>query len=237
MKRFWDKAEPQADAAGWVIHLDGRPVRLPGGPILSVPRAPLADAIAVEWRAAGERKGGEMSWHDVPLTRLAGTAQERILPDPGPVAEGIARYGESDLLCYRATHPQPLVQRQEHAWQPLLDWAADTYAAPLRVSAGITHVAQDPVALAALHRAVQAHDPWELAALGLAVPDLGSVVLGLALSAGRITAADAHRLATLDEAWQEEQWGQDDEATARRANQARDIALAGRFLALHRGNA
>lgn len=234
MKRFWDHAVAVArPEGGHAVLLDGRPLRLPGGAPLATRSAPLAEAIAAEWQAAGERKGGEMTMEQVPLTRLLGTAQERVAADPAPVIEGLARYAETDLLCYRGDDPR-LAALQAREWQPLLDWAAAAHGAPLTVTAGLMPVAQPPASLAALRAAVAAHAAEELAALGLAVPALGSLVLGLALSAGRLAAAEAHRLAVLDETFQEERWGADEQALARRARMAADVALAERFLALLR---
>jgi chaperone required for assembly of F1-ATPase len=166
------------------------------------------------------------------LTRLAGTAQQRIAPDPAPTIDAIARYAESDLLCYRADTPPALVERQTREWQPWLDWAAQRYDAPLRVSSGVAYVKQHRGAIAALRTAVAALDVPALTALGIAVPALGSLVLGLALAEGRLDAATAHALGTLDELFQAEAWGEDAEAAARRANIAADIALAERFLRL-----
>lgn len=234
MKRFWDRAQARAEGAHWLVALDGKPVRLPGGPPLLLPARPLAEAVAEEWQRAGGAKGGEMSYDDLPLTRLAGTAQERIAPDPEPVALELARYGESDLLCYRAAHPAALVARQHAAWQPWLDWAATRYGAPLRTTTDLRHIPQDPEALAALAAAVAAHPPHGLAALGIAVPALGSLVLGLALAEGALDAAEAHAIAHLDETLQAETWGPDDEAEARLANLGADIAVAARLLALLR---
>ncbi len=170
----------------------------------------------------------------MPLTRLAGTVQERIAPDPEPVALELARYGESDLLCYRAEGPEALVQRQHALWQPWLDWAEREYGARLRVTAGVVHVAQDPQAMAALAQAVAALAPPALAALGLAVPALGSLVLGLAMAAFRLDADTACTLAALDETFQAERWGRDDEAEARRRCIREEVAVAGTFLALSR---
>ncbi len=232
MKRFWDEASLRASADGHTILLDDRPMHLPGGGVLTVPTRPLADAIAAEWRAAGGAKGGEMTFADTPLTRLAGTAQERIAPDPGPTAEAIAAYGETDLLCYRAERPQALVARQVREWQPWLDWAALAYDAPLRATSGIGHVRQSEAALSALRHAVEALGPWRLAGLGIAVPALGSLVLGLALAEGRLDPARAHALASLDELFQAEQWGDDPEAASRRRRVGEDVALAGRFMEL-----
>ena len=235
MKRFWDGVTIAPGEEGFAILLDGRPVRLPGGTPLAVPGLPLAETIAAEWRdVAGGAKGGTLSWDQLPLTRIAGTAQERIAPDPGPVVDGIARYGESDLLCYRAEHPMGLVLLQAKSWQPWLDWAAQRFGARLTVIEGVTHVAQPETALRALHAAVAAYDPHTLAALGVAVPALGSLVLGLALAEGALDAATAHGLATLDEAWQAEQWGEDAEEVIRRRALGSDVEAVGRFMAVSR---
>ena len=235
MKRFWKSAAVAPGSGGFGVTLDGRPVRLPGGTPLNVPTAPLAEAIAEEWtRAAGGARGGEMTFAEVPLTRLAGTALERIAPDPEPTVAAIAKYAETDLLCYRAEEPR-LAAEQAEAWEPLLDWAALQLDAPLRSTAGLMPVAQDPSAIAALRRAVAAHGAIELAALGVLVPSLGSLVLGLAVVRDRLESAEAHRLASLDETFQEQLWGVDAEALARRQRVAAEVALAARLVALARG--
>ena len=234
MKRFWDTATIARTDDGYAILLDGKTMHLPGGAVLRVDAEPLASAIAEEWQTAGGGKGGEMSFADTPLTRLAGTAQQRIAPDPAPTVDAIARYAESDLLCYRAERPAELVVRQTRAWQPWLDWAALTYDAPLRVGSGIAYVKQHRGSVAALRGVVAALDVAALAALGVAVPALGSLVLGLAVAEGRLDAATAHALGALDELFQAEAWGEDAEAAARRATIAADIALAARFLQLTR---
>ena len=235
MKRFWSTATAERLEDSYQVLLDGRPVRLPSGAALALPTALLAAAVADEWQLAGGRPGGEMGWDMVPLTRLVGTAQERIAPDPAAVADALARYGESDLLCYRAERPEALVRRQERAWQPWLDWAADRYGARLVPTTGIVHQPQDPAALAALRQALGEQDALALAALGIAVPALGSLVLGLALADGALDAGMAHALAMLDETFQAEQWGEDAEAARRRERVGEDIAVAGRLLRLARG--
>jgi chaperone required for assembly of F1-ATPase len=169
------------------------------------------------------------------LTRLAGTAIERIAPDPAPTIDAIARYGETDLLCYRAETPPKLVQRQHLQWQPWLDWAALTYDAPLRTATGVAYVKQHHDSIAALRRAVAALDIDAVAGLGIAVPALGSLVLGLALAAGEIDAEAAFRLGALDELFQAEQWGEDHEAVDRRTGMLADIVLAARYIDLTRG--
>lgn len=235
MKRFWNHAEiapgPEND---YLILLDGKPMHLPGGVPLRVRGAALARAIAAEWDAAGGAQGGEMSFADTPLTRFAGTAQERIAPSPDGMIEALARYAETDLLCYHAASPPALVERQARLWQPWIDWAALAYDAPLRVGKGVIRVAQDTQSLRALRRALAAYDPAMLAGLSVAVPALGSLVLGLALAEGRIDPDEAHALAALEELFQAELWGRDPEAERRRQAIADDIASAARFMELAR---
>jgi chaperone required for assembly of F1-ATPase len=236
VKRFWDTASVQWTENGHRILLDGKPMRLPSGAPLVVGPARLARGIAEEWQAAGGTKGGEMSFTDTPLTRLAGTALERIAPDPAPTIDAIARYGETDLLCYRAETPRKLVERQHQKWQPWLDWAALAHDAPLRVATGVAYVKQHHDSVAALRRAVAALDVDALAGLGIAVPALGSLVLGLALAAGEMDADTAYTLGALDELFQAEQWGEDDEAVDRRTSMRADIVLAARYIDLTRGD-
>ena len=236
MRRFWETVTIDAFASGYAILLDGKPMRLPGGDVLRVAAEPLARAIAEEWQAAGGGIGGEMSFADTKLTGLAGTAQQRVAPDPAPTIDALARYAESDLLCYRAEAPEALVRRQARAWQPWLDWAALTYDAPLRVGTGIAYVKQQRDSVAALRRAVAALDMPGLTALGVVVPALGSLVLGLALAEGRLDAATALALGCLDELFQAEAWGEEADAAARRRAIGEDIALAARFLALARAS-
>ena len=234
VKRFWDRATAEPVAGGYAILLDGRPMHLPGGPTLHLAHPPLANAIAAEWQHAGDGKGGEMSFADTPLTRLAGTAQGRIAAAPGPTADAIARYGETDLLCYRAAAPEALVRRQEAAWQPWLEWAERRHGAQLRVTSGIVAIRQHRGSVAALRAAVGGLDLWALAALGVAVPALGSLGLGLALAEQLLDPAGAHALGALDELFQAEQWGEDAAAAARRQAVADDIAVAARMIALTR---
>jgi chaperone required for assembly of F1-ATPase len=234
MIRFWQIAECVPDDGAWSVRLDAKPLHIPGGVRLRLPTAALGDAVAAEWQAAGGAKGGQTSYDDLPLTRLSGTWQERVDPDPEPTALGICRYGETDLLCYRAATPEALVHRESEAWDPWLGWLLRTHGAALRVTTGVLHIAQDADALAALAAAVEAQPTPVLAALGVAVPALGSAVLGLAMAEGALAPDVAYDLSVLDDTYQAELWGHDAEAQARAARVRADVLLAGRFIALTR---
>lgn len=238
MLRFWDNATVAPRKQGWTVLLDGKPLRIPGaargGQELVLAAPALADAIAAEWQAAGGQKGDTVALDSVPLTRLAGTAQDRVAPAPGPVALALAAYAESDLLCYRAQHPQALAIRQAQEWQPWLDWLEQAHGVRLDIAEGIVHRAQNPDALARIASVYHGLDPWVLAALGIAVPAMGSAVLGLALACGDLDAPTAYAVSSLDELFQMEKWGEDAEAAHRRQQVREDLGLAEHFIRLSR---
>jgi len=230
MKRFYREAIAAPTEHGFGVMLDGKPLRTPGKNLLIVPNQTLATAIAAEWQG----QGATIKPLALPLTRLVSTAIDRVASRRHEVIAEIAKYAGTDLLCYRAAEPRELAERQRAAWQSLLDWAQERYDAPLQVTESITPVTQAPAALAAIERAVAAQDSMMLVALHLATTASGSVVIGLALLAGRLSPEDAFTAAELDESFQIERWGEDAEQAKRRAGLKEDIALAARFAALLR---
>jgi chaperone required for assembly of F1-ATPase len=232
MKRFWDTASVVQEGGSFSIRLDGRPMRLPGTEPLALGSAALAEAIGCEWQEAGGLKGGDFAADDLPLTRLAATAQQRISPDPHPTIDALAKYAENDLLCYHAAFPEDLVALQEARWRPLLAQAVQSYGAELRVMFGVMPQPQPPEAVASLRRVLAACTADELAGLGSLVPATGSLVLGLFLAEGRLDAKEVTELAFLDHDYQAEKWGLDADAVARRAAVASEIAQATRYIRL-----
>ncbi len=225
MKRFYKEAMV---GEGNRILLDGRPVRTPGRAPLALPNARLAEAIAEEWNAQGET----IDPLAMRLTGLANAAIDRIAPDPAGFAAGLAAYGESDLLCYRAEGPAPLVARQAASWDPILAWAQARYDVAFEIVTGILHKQQPADTAGRLAAAVEARGPFELAGLSHLVTVSGSLIVALALAEGAIGLEPAWAAATLDEHWQAEQWGEDEEAAKALAGRRADFAAAARFLGL-----
>ncbi|WP_336969935.1 ATP12 family chaperone protein [Sphingobium aromaticiconvertens] len=230
MKRFYKGVTAVAGAEGWHIALDGRPVRTPARALLLLPTAALAQAVADEWDAQGE----QVLPQTMNFTGLANAAIDQVAPNHASFAAGIAAYGQSDHLCYRAEAPATLVARQAEAWEPLLDWARTRYDIAFRVTQGIIHVAQPPETLTRLSAVVAAFDPFTLAGLATLVALSGSLVCGLALVDGDHDLDVIWQAAEIDEAWQVEQWGEDAEAAARSARRALDFSMARAFCAMTR---
>lgn len=224
MKRFW-KEVAVADGA---ILLDGRAVRTPARAPLILPTPALAEAIADEWRAVGE----EIDPRAMPLTGYANAAIDKIGPDTAAFAAGLALYGETDLLCYRAENPPQLAMRQAEIWDPLLDWARKRYDIAFVVTVGIVHRAQPPETLARLSAAIAARRAFELAALSPIVTIGGSLVVALMLAENALTPDAAFEATHLDELWQAELWGEEWMAADARALRRADFASADRLLRL-----
>ena len=225
MKRFYQDAAVVAGESGFEIRLDGRPVRTPARAQLALPTHRLAEAVAEEWRAQGD----VVDPRSMPFTGLANGAIDQIAPNRESFAAGIARYAESDLLCYRAEGPAELVAREAAAWDPLLDWAMARYDVAFRVTQGIIPVAQPDETLARLTAVVTAFDPFTLAGLSTLVTLSGSLVCGLAVVEGGHDADLIWTAAEIDEAWEVEQWGDDKEAAARSAQRRHEFAMARAF--------
>jgi chaperone required for assembly of F1-ATPase len=228
MKRFYKEAAARSGDGGHQILLDERPVKTPARQPLAVPSERLGQAIAAEWQSQGE----EVDARSMPLTGLANAAIDRVAPDKEAFARGLASYGESDLLCYRAEAPAALVVRQSEMWDPLLAWARRRFDINFEVVSGIMHRPQPRNTLDQLSQAVAARNAWELAALSPLVTVGGSLVLALALYEGEIDLETAWSAATLDEQWQLEQWGADAEAEKALEGRRRDFEAAYRFLKL-----
>jgi chaperone required for assembly of F1-ATPase len=223
MKRFWKNVTVDAERG---VRLDDRPVRTPGRAPLLLPTDMLAEAIAEEWRAITD----EIDPRAMPLTGLANAAIDRIAPDPAAFAAGLAAYGESDLLCYRADSPPDLVARQAALWDPPLDWARDRYDVHFEIVTGVMHRPQPEATIERLGTAIAARHAFELAPLSPIVTITGSLVLALALAERAMDAESVWAAANLDEDWQAEQWGEDDLAVKTREAHQREFEAAARSL-------
>ena len=229
-KRFWKVADVDEAGAGFRVLLDGRPVRTPL-------KAPLACQRA-RWPrrspANGTRRRDEIDPAAMPVTRSANAAIDKVTAQRAEVAAMLAGYGETDLLCHRAEAPEALRDQQNKAWDPVLDWAAARFDAPLNVVSGVLPAAQPEVSLANLSKAVHAYAPFSLTALHDLVTLSGSLVLGLSVAEGETRPETAWELSRIDENWQVSQWGADAEAEKMAAHKRAAFLHAARFLGLCR---
>ncbi|WP_417823607.1 ATP12 family chaperone protein [Thalassospira lucentensis] len=230
INRFYKKADAAVDdsGAGWRVQLDGRSVKTPAKADFLLPSEVLAREIAAEWDAQGEK----ILPHTMPIMQRAATAIDRVRPNRPIVVAELTGYGRSDLLCYRASFPTDLIERQAKAWQPLLDWVAQELGIELIVTEGVMPVSQNEDALARIQGLIDGFDDYYLTALHNLTTVSGSVIIGLAVMHGRISAQEASECALLDEEYSIENWGEDFEAIERRDRHRAEILATGRYLEL-----
>lgn len=225
-KRFYKEAAVKERDGGFAVTLDGRGIRTPGKREMIVPTADLAAAIAAEWDAQGEH----IDPGTMPLTRIVNSSIDAVEEHAREVAGDIAAFAGSDLICYRAESPDALVRRQADAWNPILAWARRELGAEFVLRAGLMPIAQPLEALDAVRRTLADVDPLSLAALHVLTTISGSALLAIAHWQGLLSAEEAWRASTVDETWQREQWGRDEEAEAHAALRRAEFDAASRCL-------
>ena len=227
-QRFYKEVNITQSKNGFIIELDGRPVKTPlGKPQLLVSKS-LAEVVAYEW--SSQKK--IISPENMPMNGYANTAIDRIGANRQSILEEVLNFAETDLLCYRSDQPKALVSRQNNFWQPLLDWAADTLAVKLEVTFGVLPLKQSTEAIEALANLLQSLDDMELAGIASLTNICGSVILALAVAKGRIDVKQAFDCSQLDVIFQNEQWGVDDEIKKHQLDLEKDLTSSALFLSL-----
>ncbi|TNJ40729.1 ATP12 family chaperone protein [Phaeobacter sp. B1627] len=209
-KRFWTSVDVETTDGGFAVTLDGRRVKTPAKTTLLVPSQSMAQAIASEWDAQQD----VVNPLSMPNTRSANAALDKVRPQFSEVADMLAEYGDSDLLCYRAESPEELVARQTEFWDPALDWANEALGARLLPRSGLLHAPQDEAALQILRGRVHEMTAFQLAAFHDLVGLSGSLILGFAATKAWRPLDEIWSISRLDEHWQAEIWGVDEEAQA-----------------------
>jgi len=220
-KRFYTRTDIAEAEGGFAITLDGKPIRTPSGRIVIVPIRALADKVAAEWEAQQEI----IDPLAMPLTRFANSVVESVVDRASLVRDDVAKYLHSDLLFYRAGHPAGLVEREATHWDGVLYWVADTFGAHFILAEDISPVRQPEQAVEAARGALPL-EPWSIAAMHVVTTLTGSALLALALRHGKLNPDQVWAAAHVDEDWNAEQWGADEEAAALRAARLVDFRAA-----------
>ena len=230
MRRMFKTAEVTETGGGYAVALDGKPMRTPAGHAFVAPTRALAEAVAAEWRAQGEK----VDPRTMPMTQFVATALDRVSVERERIVRDLAAFADTDLLCHRDEETVRLAERQQTEWQPLLDWATEALEARFVLASGVMPVDQPPETLAAIRKRVADLDDLGLVALQTLAGACGSIVLAFAVAEGRLSAEEAHRLSRVDEDYQIERWGEDYEAADRRVAVHADMLAAEKLLSLAR---
>jgi len=228
IKRFYKAVSIDECDGGYGVYLDGRQARTMMRKPLAAPSKSLAEAVAGEWDA----QAAFIDRHTMPLTRLLSASIDGGEAAAGEWRQEILKYLGSDLLCYRASEPQTLVERQRDCWDPYLDWLRGEFGAALAVTTGVMTISQPKAALAPLEKALAGVAPHTLFVLKTATAISGSAILALALWRNAFPSAAIFEASRLDERFQQERWGEDADAFTREQNLRREFDAVTRFFEL-----
>ncbi len=232
MKRFYKDASVIEADGGWQVALDGRGIKTQSGNPQVVRSRILADAMNDEWAAQGEK----IDPHSFRLRDQTDYAIDHVARDPDEVIDKLIGFAETDTLCYRADPEDALFKRQQEEWEPLLAAYEQRHGIRLHRISGIMHRTQPEDSIARLRQNLAALDPFTLA--GLFTMASLSASLAIALEVVETKNADPEKLwgaASLEEEWQAELWGRDEQAEELRDKRREEFLNAVHWLRLARG--
>lgn len=224
-KRFWKNAEVVVVDGGFNVTLDGHAVRTPSKAPMHIAYRKIAEQIAAEWMAQKE----EVDPATMPATRMVNSIVDKVSVNRDAIIEMLTEYAGSDLICYRSLSPQELIEEQAAVWDPLMDWSATVMNAPMVSTYGVMFVEQDETSISVYRKRLAAMNNYQLAGVHDLITISGSVVITFALLSNHITMDQAWIGATVDEAWQEKQWGTDEEAQDALKRKRKDLEFAYKF--------
>ena len=224
MRRFYKTAL----AENCKVMLDGRELKTPARSLLCLPNMDLAQAIAEEWQAQGEKIDNSKMY----LTQIAMTTVDRVAFNRTLIIAELLRYLNTDLLCYRAPSPSDLVNLQTQEWQPILDWFKAEYELDLQTTQGVSPILQGSAADEFFLKEISNLNDFRLTILQVTTLALGSLLLAFAFIKAKLKGSQALKLSILDEEYQAKLWGEDPETLRRQGELLAEINAAQKFLEL-----
>ena len=228
MKRFYKDVTVAKLDGGWQVLLDGRGVKTPARAAQILPSEALAEALAGEWRAQGE----ELDPKTMPMRDLADYAIDQVTGQRKSIAEKLIRYAETDTLAYRASPDEPIFARQQELWEPILCAFEEDHGMQMPRTTGIMGAELSHETGAVLNDKALALDPFLLAALETLTSLAASLSIGWTALSEPEKATSLFDAANLEQDFQAEEWGWDQEATESRASKAASFEMAANFARL-----
>lgn len=233
MKRFYKMVSLGTGPDGHSILLDGKPVKTPLRNALTTPHKALADAILREWAAQQDKINPD----SMPLTQLLSTKIDRVPAERAIMTEGILKYLNTDLLCYRADHPPEIACRQAESWDPWLGWFEKKFGVALETTPSLKALRQPAAAHQKVQTHIQALNDDQFTILQLITPITGSLVLALAFVEQALAPQTAYEAARVEETYKaelydEKKYGPDPAQEKKDRAVLADLDAAAKFLDL-----
>lgn len=227
LKRFYKETSVAGQGTAWQALLDGRAVKTPGKAALGLPTKALAEAIAAEWAAQGE----EVLPDTMPLTQFSCSAIDRVAPAMGLIAAQVSAFAETDLIAYPTDKPKDLRAKQNALWDPALERLAALDWNIARTE-GLLPIDQDPDLKARAHAWLESKEPFALTAIASLIEASGSFFLTYLHAEGHMDADTLVAACTIEDRFNLEKWGAEEEAEELLARREVDLRAAAQMLDL-----
>lgn len=233
MKRFYKLVSTQGEPGGFSIRLDGKPVKVPSGAVMLAPSEDMASAIIREWAAQGEKIVPDT----MPLTQILTTRIDRVSRERAAMTDSLMKYFDTDLLCYRTEKPAELAKMQQESWDPFLGWFEEAFGTRPQTTTGLAALKQDAALHSAVLKRVSKMTDDVFTVLQLVSSLSGSLILGLAFCAGKITPEQVFDCAHVEEShkakiYNEDFYGPDPAEAKKREAMRADLEAAAVYLRL-----
>ncbi|MGB1360871.1 MAG: ATP12 family protein [Alphaproteobacteria bacterium] len=210
MKRFYKEVSISENEDGkYTILLDGKTIKTPVGGELLVPTEKLANLIASEWDNIADDE--DINPSNMEYMCYTSTATDKIAPNKDAVIEEMCSYAMNDVICYRNQSDGELYDMQFNAWNELYKWATDELNMPLEITYDLMPIEQDKQVYISAKEICQRMDEFELTSFADFVNHFGSFVIAYAVIKGNITVEAGFYKANIDEFFQNQKWGVDEE--------------------------
>ncbi|KAJ3512521.1 hypothetical protein NLJ89_g3470 [Agrocybe chaxingu] len=207
-KRFWKDVGIEQRGDSFMVTLDKRALKTPGGQTLLIPKSNglAASLIAAEW----DHQETLLKPHALPMTSIVSRALDAMNDNRtrSEVIEALLKYLDTDTVCFFHNNPEPLERLQAQHWTPLLDWARKAFDIEIIVSNSVLSASQPAETREKIKKVMESFNAWEMAAMERATYASKSVVIALALVKKHLSIEEAALASTVEVDSQIERWGE-----------------------------
>ncbi len=213
MKKFWERVQlKKTDISSYEIFLDDKILKTPLRKKLIIPNLKIAEEIYKEWNQDIKIIDKDaMIFYGILSTSI-----DKICGNRKLYIDDILDFIDTDLTCYRAEKPNDLVQWQSKNWDPILLKVEKYINSKINVFRGIMPLKQDQEIHIKITKLLTKFNDLEILVLHRIANITGSVFLSLCIFISDKIKEKAFELSFLDELWQAENWGYEEEASKNR---------------------
>ena len=213
MKKFWETIEiKKKTSKEFYILLDDKKLKTPLKNELVLSNYLIAKEVLKEW----DQSSDIIKTDDLVFYGLLSTAIDRVREEKNSYINDIINFIDTDLICYRADNPIDLVSFQNKHWDPVIMLIEKYINNNVSVFKGVMPSQQNSKVHHKIKKLVVELNDVQISVLHRITNLIGSVFLALCILKKDLSNKQAFELSFLDELWQAENWGYEEDASAKR---------------------